>query len=348
MRPIKHNKIQLMVVDKAGHHSDIEPLLKHALIELKGILKADSAQRQLSRIKPDVILMNMDHLNDYMGLLVHINQYHPVPVILLSHFSEHDTSFTAQALKLGATDFLEKPKQNNALAQIKDELLKKILMAGQFTHYAQNVKARKTKKTSFNLEKNRLEQTEAKLLLIGASTGGPKALETVLSALPSLPIPTVIIQHMPEGAHTQALARRLNQLCIMPVKEAENKELLKAGKVYLAPGDYHLELLQNQRVYLNQKPPQCSVRPSIDVTLQSSIRPLDGKVLSVILTGMGQDGLEGVKALKKADGRCISEAQSSCVVYGMPRMIEEHDLADSVVPLHQIARQIIYQLKHWH
>lgn len=340
--------IRLLLIDEVGPDSLLGPLLKSTFVHLQGAFLPQAALRHIQRLRPDVLLMHIQDAEQHMALLKEVYHQYGIPVILVTHFSKND--FATEALKLGATDFVRKPGSDHDLFVIKEELVKKILIAGQISQNSRKIKNRRLKKPVTAWEPHTLDalsETEARLLVIGTSTGGPNALHMLLSRLPQLPLPVIIIQHMPEGDMTQFLAERLNKVCVMPFKAAENKELLKAGHVYLVPGDYHLELLKNQRVYLNQKPPVCSVRPSIDVTLKSAIKPLDGKILSVILTGMGQDGLQGVKALKAAGGRCLAEAETSCVVYGMPKAIVEHELADNVVPLEQMAGQIVHQLQSW-
>ena len=176
--------------------------------------------------------------------------------------------------------------------------------------------------------------------MIGSSTGGPRALAEVLAGLPAdLPCAVLIVQHLPAG-FTKSLAERLNQGCALAVAEAKDGDLLSVGRVLVAPGDFHLKVI-GRRVQLDMGPRRHGVRPSVDTTLETAAQSFGPAILTAILTGMGEDGTEGATAIKAAGGLVLAEDESTCVVYGMPRSVVEHGLADEVVPLDHMAEAIV-------
>ena len=186
--------------------------------------------------------------------------------------------------------------------------------------------------------------TGKKLVVIGTSTGGPQALQTVVTRLPgNLPCGVVIVQHMPAG-FTKSLADRLNSISEIAVKEAENDEIIKPGQVYIAPGNFHLRIFPagggNRKIVLSQEPPVGNHRPAVNVMFDSAA-PFGKDLVSVIMTGMGSDGCEGMKKIKANGGYSIAQDESSCVVYGMPKAVVDAGLADEVKPLTKIAEAIV-------
>ena len=181
-----------------------------------------------------------------------------------------------------------------------------------------------------------------RLVVIGSSTGGPQALQTVITQLPSdFPCPVVVVQHMPAG-FTGALAGRLHSVSQVNVQEARDGDVLEAGCVYIAPGNYHLRILHEsgvRRVALSDEPPVGNHRPAVNV-MYDSVAHLGKAVVAVILTGMGSDGREGMRKIKENGGYCIAQDEATCVVYGMPKSVIDAGLADEICPLPQIARAI--------
>jgi two-component system chemotaxis response regulator CheB len=186
------------------------------------------------------------------------------------------------------------------------------------------------------------------VVAIGVSTGGPNALKSVVPRLPrDLGVPILLVQHMP-ATFTKALAESLDRVSELTIKEAEEGETVKAGTVYVAPGGRHMVVRQegqsNARrlvIGLNDDPPVNSCRPAADVLLQSLVKADAGRVLAVIMTGMGSDGMAGVAAIKQRGGYCLSQSEDSCVVYGMPRAVDEARLSDERVPLEGLAARIL-------
>jgi len=178
-------------------------------------------------------------------------------------------------------------------------------------------------------------------VVIGASTGGPSALNQILPALPAdLSAGVLIVQHMPPG-FTKSLAARLAETSAIAVKEAESGDKLTDGVAFVAPGGYHMLLTADGEVALSTDPPRNGVRPSVDATMESAARVYGDRLVGVVLTGMGRDGAAGMAAIKAAGGRTIAEHESSCVIYGMPKAVVDQGLADLVVPLQEVAGAIV-------
>ena len=185
-------------------------------------------------------------------------------------------------------------------------------------------------------------RTRMRLVVIGSSTGGPQALQTVISGLTEhFPCPVVVVQHMPAG-FTNALAGRLDGVSQVNVREAQDGEILEPGCVYIAPGNYHLRILHEsgvRRIALSDEPPVGNHRPAVNV-MYESVASLGRDVVAVILTGMGNDGREGMRKIKENGGYCIAQDEATCVVYGMPKSVIDAGLADEICPLPQIAHAI--------
>ncbi|NMC11376.1 MAG: chemotaxis response regulator protein-glutamate methylesterase, partial [Chloroflexi bacterium] len=179
-----------------------------------------------------------------------------------------------------------------------------------------------------------------KVVVIGASTGGPRALSTVVPQIPGdLPATYLIIQHMPVG-FTRSLAERLNNISNIEIREAAPGDSLEVGRALLAPGGFHMVLDQNNCISLNQNPPVHGVRPAIDVTMISVAQKFGASTIGVVLTGMGTDGTNGAALIHSSGGYVIAEDESTCVVWGMPRSVQEAGVADVIAPLHEVAGEI--------
>ena len=187
-----------------------------------------------------------------------------------------------------------------------------------------------------------LQHASRRLVVIGSSTGGPQALQTVITGLPEhFPCPVVVVQHMPAG-FTNALALRLNNVSRVAVREAEHGDVLRSGCVYIAPGNQHLRIRQEadvRRIILSNEPPVGNHRPAVNV-MYDSVAHLGDDVVAVILTGMGCDGREGMRRIKQNGGYCIAQDEETCVVYGMPKSVVDAGLADEICPLPKIAETI--------
>ncbi|MDD4802274.1 MAG: chemotaxis response regulator protein-glutamate methylesterase [Syntrophomonas sp.] len=317
------------------------------------------AFQKIERLKPDVVTLDIEMpIMDGMLTLEKIMNENPLPVIMLSSLSTDGAEHTIRALQLGAIDFIAKPsiQKTHDFAKISQDILKKIrIAAGTKNNLPNNNKILDYNPNfSFEYEEKVIDSQRNlnKLVLIGTSTGGPKALHQVLPQLPaSLNAGILVVQHMPPG-FTKSLAERLSSISQIRVKEAEDGEEILTGCAYIAPGDFHLNVLakkSNQKdellIKLNKEPPQGGLRPSVDQLLKSVADQFWSDIVCVIMTGMGQDGTAGLKYIKDKGAKVIAEHQSSCVVYGMPKAAIESGLVDEIVPLADISEVVIRMLQ---
>jgi len=319
---------------------------------LDALLKVESLQ-------PDVVTLDVEMPRlDGLSALKLLMERFPRPVIMFSSLTAPCTEATVRALALGAVDFLCKPSVATGLSisALGDELITKVKRAARarvrrITLPPRGQGAPRSPVAPWRPPSDGLPRlghgpggaSPERLLVIGSSTGGPRALAELTAGLPpDLPCAGVIVQHLPAG-FTRSLAERLDQGCGLRVAEAQAGDVLATGRLLVAPGDYHLGLA-GARVVLDQAPRRHGVRPAVDTTLEAAAASFGPAVLAVILTGMGEDGTEGARAVKAAGGRVLAEAESTCVVYGMPRAVVEAGLADEVVPLDGMAAAIVRHL----
>jgi two-component system, chemotaxis family, protein-glutamate methylesterase/glutaminase len=320
------------------------------------------ALAKIKSLKPDVITLDveMPEMNGIEALKL-IMADCPLPVVMLSSTTEMGAENTLTAMELGAVDFIPKPSGTISLDlhKIKDQIIEKVVAASgvQVSRLAsrqtkqtlvESPLNRKPKESHFNqLHTSKVwSKSKEKIICIGSSTGGPRALQHVLTKLPaSIKAPILVVQHMPPG-FTKSLAVRLNALSAIEVKEAENGEILKRGTAYIAPGGFHLKI-KNERnnlvVQLDQEEaPRKGHRPSVDVLFESISILKDFDKIAVIMTGMGADGSKGLVKLKK-DGntQAIAESKDSCIVFGMPKAAIATNLIDDVENVENIAHSIM-------
>lgn len=297
----------------------------------------------LPKLQPDVITLDVEMPRlDGLSALKEIMSREPVPVVMLSSLTVEGARETVQALTWGAIDFVAKPFDKANLAAVMGEVVAKIRAA------AQSKVRRARGLTLSNLAAPALAATAGakltrpltaadKVVVIGSSTGGPRALNEVVPNIPGdLKAAVVIVQHMPVG-FTRSLAERLNQVSALYVKEAEPGDVLKVGQALLAPGGFHMQIDGEGRVALNQNPTVHGVRPAIDVTMANLAQHFGKRTVAAILTGMGHDGTNGSALVRGAGGRIIAEDESTCVVWGMPRSVCEAGLANDVLRLPDVA-----------
>jgi two-component system, chemotaxis family, protein-glutamate methylesterase/glutaminase len=284
---------------------------------------------------------------DGLATLERIMSECPTPVVMLSSLTDIGSDATIKALELGAVDFFLKHNLANPAGNTEgaDTLRNKIIMASRIRLACQKI-LRNTPQAEKPPKKALASLKPAdRTVVIGTSTGGPKALYQVVPALPAdLSAAVIIVQHMPPG-FTGSLAHRLDQLSQLTVKEAAQGDVLHNGTAYVARGGYHLVIEPEGILALNQDPSVCGVRPSVDVTVMSAAQIFGDRLLSVILTGMGTDGTRGARQAKMRGGRVIAEDESTCVVWGMPRSVAEAGLADKIIPLPRIAQSVVETLQ---
>jgi len=257
--------------------------------------------------------------------------------VMLSAYTQRETDLTLKALELGALDFIPKPSGEISLDlyNFKDEIIKRIKLVSKINiEKVLKVSGRKELEEDLEIKK---------IVIIGASTGGPKAISEIIANLSSPQDATfLIVQHMPLG-FTKSFAQRLSWVSPFKIKEAEDKDILKKNAGYVAASGFHMVIEKENNLYrirLDETELVNYVRPSVDVTMKSVADVFDGEIIGVILTGMGKDGLEGAKAIKKKNGKIIVQDEITCVVYGMPKVIVENNLADFVLPLSEIPKKL--------
>ncbi|WP_280768962.1 protein-glutamate methylesterase/protein-glutamine glutaminase [Salipaludibacillus daqingensis] len=325
--------------------------------------KARNGKDAIEKVKkhdPDVVTMDVEMpIMSGLEALKQIMSEHPKPVIMVSSVTKIGTETTIKAMEYGAFDFISKPSGSISLDihKVEADIIEKVLHAS--TVSVKNLQnhsllEKKTlplrvikQETNVTMRDNKHASRNgiSKVVLIGTSTGGPKALQQVLPYLPeNFPHPILIVQHMPKG-FTKSLSERLNSLSQITVKEAENGEVLKKGVAYIAPGGYHLKVRTigtSVAVQLDQSPLVNGHRPAVDVLFRSFDSVHIDQFISVILTGMGSDGTKGLVHLKKSKQViAIAESKTSSVVFGMPRAAIETSLVDEVVNLKEVAATIV-------
>jgi len=284
---------------------------------------------------------------DGLSALQRIMKECPTPVIMLSSLTQDGSETTVKALTLGAIDFVGKPSGTISLDihKVQEELVAKVRVASRavVTNFRSSILPVLQKPVSFSPVLSS-GLTPNRLVVIGSSTGGPNALQQVVPRLPgNLSAAVLIVQHMPPG-FTKSLANRLNDTSQLEVCEAQEGDELLSGKAYVAPGGYHMILRSKTLLGLNQNHPVHSVRPAVDVTLESAVDFYGSRIVAVILTGMGFDGSRGAASVKQAGGKTIAQNEATCVVYGMPRVVVEMGKADRILPIHNIADEIVAML----
>ena len=352
--------IRILIVDDSPFmRKSLQKMLEEAP-DLRVVATARDGIDALEKIaehKPDIVTLDIEMPRmDGLTCLKKIMADFPMPVLMVSSLTQEGAQATFDALSLGALDFI--PKENSfasmSILQIQHDLQEKVRRlagsprfhkaapgaAGPAPHAAPRPSPPLKPAVPPPLTGATLPSSpQAELLLIGSSTGGPKALQDILPSLPAnLPVPCLIVQHMPR-TFTKPFADRLDGLCQVHVKEAEQGEPLKAGTVYIAPGGIHMTYGARGPkgcIDLSPEPVSSLHRPSVDVLFLSVAELFRGQVLAGILTGMGADGAKGMEQLKKKGAHTLAESEESCVVYGMPRAAVERGCVDTVTPLADI------------
>jgi len=350
------NKINVLVVDDSAFMRKlITSFLQEDLrIEVVGTARnGNDALEKIEKLNPDVVTLDveMPEMNGIEALRRIMSDF-PRPVVMLSSTTKDGADNTLQAIQYGAVDFIQKPSGSISidLHLIKNEIVTKVLQAGKVNvELLKKPLSIQETPTTRMIDYSKIELVDRgsfkKIVCIGTSTGGPRALQEVLPKLPkNFTAPVVIVQHMPAG-FTKSLADRLNSLCEITVKEAENGEFLKAGTAYIAPGGSHMKIKKigtTLAVNIDKSEIRNGHRPSVDVLFES-ISEIDGiQKISVIMTGMGSDGSQGLIKLKNT-GKVISIAESkeTSIVFGMPKAAIETNLVDRVEHLEDIADSIL-------
>lgn len=361
-------KIKVLIVDDSAFMRKLisDFLSEHSEIEVVGTARnGEDAIKKRKALKPDVITLDVEMpvLNGLEVLKLFMKE-EPIPVVMLSSTTREGADTTLQAIQAGAVDFVAKPSGSISidLHKIKTELIEKVLSASKANlskiNFAEEFKEKELagkidaagtqdQKTANKLyaSGSKRERNSKKIVCIGTSTGGPRALQQVLSSLPAdIDAPILVVQHMPAG-FTKSLAGRLDTLSQITVKEAEDGELLQKGTAYIAPGGFHLEIKNigaSLAVRLAETAPRSGHRPSVDVMFESISCIKNYSSIAVIMTGMGSDGAKGIIELKKnGNVKVIAESDETSIVFGMPKAAIATNLVDEVANVEQIAESIM-------
>ncbi|RKZ23556.1 chemotaxis response regulator protein-glutamate methylesterase [bacterium] len=337
--------IRVLVVDDSAFMRKVirDILEEDPEIEVVGTARNGIQAIKLVReLKPDVVTMDveMPKMNGIEALEI-IMKENPVPVIMVSAYTREGAGITIEALEKGAFDFVPKPGGPISLNmhRVKDILLEKV-KAGALANIEPLFRKIKSKK----IRKGEAKETRDKIVVIGTSTGGPRALSLVLPSIPEdFEAPILVVQHMPKG-FTESFAKRLDEVCRLKVKEAEDGELIEPGKIIIAKGGKHMEV-EEGRIKLKDTPPLHGVKPAVDPLFISAARHYGEKTVGVVLTGMGKDGKLGVEEIKRHGGKVIVQDRETSVVFGMPKAAISTGKVDEVLPLGRIAEGIVRMVR---
>ena len=341
--------IRVLVVDDSAYVRKMmaQMLGRSPFVEVVGSAHDGKEALELAdELTPDVITcdLNMPEM-DGVEFVRQQMARRPLPIVIISVASPSAGQVLA-ALEAGAVDFLQKPTAlaTDRLLDVADELVAKVKAAASahVARVAATVTAPPSRPTT-----SAIAPTRTDILLIGISTGGPQALKVLMPQFPeNFPVPVAIVMHMPVG-YTELYAKKLDELCAIRVKEAQAGEIVTSGMVYLAPAGRHLSFRRAGAAvvtHLDVRPLDVPHRPSVDVLFQSAADVYGARTLGVVMTGMGADGRDGAAWIKARGGQIVTEAEQSCVVYGMPRSVVEAGLSDTNAPLEMLFEVILGRL----
>lgn len=331
--------IKVLIVDDSKSIRDILQKIIETSKDMKVVAKASNpyeAVKLLKKYNPDVITLDIE-MPGMSGIdfLKRLMNARPTPVVMISSLTQKGADATIKALDLGAIDFVPKRKLNNELE--KNRFIREVNMKVRNASLV-NVKKHK-RENNKNINSEKKLAYNKKLILIGASTGGVQSIKKMIQKFPSKTPPILIIQHMPKF-FTKSFANSLNNAANIKVKEAENLEIVKKNTAYIAPGDYHMEVVKEKnkfKIKINQHKKVNRHRPSVDYTFHSIKKHDASKTIGVLLTGMGDDGARGMKYLNNNGAITIAESQKTAVIFGMPQKAIQLNAVDHIVDLDKIS-----------
>jgi two-component system, chemotaxis family, protein-glutamate methylesterase/glutaminase len=338
-------KITVLVADDSALMRKMISDMINSQFDMEVIDTAKNGEIAIQKIKdlnPDVVTLDVEMpVKNGIEALKEIKKTSLTEVIMLSSLTTENSSTTIEALKLGAFDFIAKPSSTISLdiEKVSNDLFEKIRYAKGHRKKVMNF----APKEEIKIKQNQQVPTYNKkidVVLIGASTGGPKVLFDIITKFPSnLNAPVLVVQHMPAG-FTKAFAERLDKNCQLSVVEANDGDIIKQNCVYIAPGGYHMTV-SSGKIKLDTTPSIHGVRPAVDKLFISASETYTGGMIACICTGMGKDGADGVRAVKANGGFIIAQDEASSTVYGMPKAAYETGCVDLVVPDYKIADELI-------
>lgn len=347
--------IKVLVVDDSAVVRKVlsEELSKYDDIEIVGTaVDPYIARDKIVRLKPDVVTLDIEMPRmDGLSFLAKLMKYYPIPVVVVSSLTPKNSELAIRALELGAVEVFHKPDSSFSAPEVSRQLVRAIRAAAS-SKVARKSSVHKPDVLTKGAKESKGEkigpiETTHKVIAIGASTGGVQAIESLLTNLSGNLPGIVIAQHMP-ALFTKSFASRLNQICPMEVREAQDGDLVVNGVALIAPGGKHMLLQRNGALYcvrIKDGPPVNYQKPSIDVLFQSVKDNAGPNAIGVLLTGMGVDGAKGLLEMRRSGAYTIAEDESTCVVFGMPKEAIRIGAADEVVPLYNIPNAIISALK---
>ena len=347
-------KIRVLTVDDSALMRQVLAMLLAKDSEIEVIGSAPDpyiAREKIKALNPDVLTLDVEMPKmDGLTFLEKLMRGHPMPVVMVSSLTEAGCQTTLRALELGAVDFITKPKIDlrEGMEEVAQDLIAKVKAAAHARIVPSSVKRDVSQAINASREasshaSSAMIKTTDTIIAIGSSTGGTEAVKDVLLSFPPNTPPILITQHMPER-FTKTWADRMNSLCRISVKEAENGDSVLPGHALVAPGGYHMALVRSGARYtvqINQDPPVNRHRPSVDVLFASVARYAGANAVGVILTGMGNDGAKEMLAMKQAGAFTIAQDEASCVVFGMPKEAIKAGAVDKVLPLDDIAGAVL-------
>jgi len=347
------SKIKVLVIDDSALMRKLISSILEAAPDIEVVGSASDpykAREKILALQPDVLTLDVEMPRmDGLTFLGKLMRSRPMPVVMVSSLTEKGCDTTIKALELGAVDFVTKPRIDvtEGMASVGTDIIEKVRVASRARVTRLSAATAEPTIATMGRSQDALITSTHKVIAIGTSTGGTRALTQVLPALPSDTPGIVVVIHMPPG-FTKSYAERLNGMCQLRVREATDGDVILPGHVLIAPGNFHMTVRRSGARYLvgvNSDAPVNQFRPSVDVLFQSCAQFVGSNAVGVILTGMGSDGADGLAAMRDAGAMTIAQNEETSVVFGMPKEAIKRGGVETVLPLDEIASGIITSVR---